>query len=77
MKLFLEMGVDWRYSNLFTIDKVAIIILDKYNQGGFLDIVLAYCNPKIDTNQYYTISFNSAAYIPLYYILFFPRGDLG
>ena len=50
MKLFLEMGADWHCSNLSNVDKVAIIIPDEYNQGRFRDIVLAYRNPKIDTN---------------------------
>lgn len=30
MKLFLELGVNWCCNNLSTIDKVTIIILDKY-----------------------------------------------
>ena len=77
MKLLLEMGADRRRSNLPTVDEVAIIIPDEYNQGGFRDIVLAYRNPEIDTNQYHTISSNSAAYMPLHYVLFFPCGDLG
>ena len=71
------MGADWYCSNLPTVDEVAIIILDEYNQGRFCDIILAYCNPEIDTNQYYTINSNSAAYMPLYYVLFFPCGNLG
>ena len=65
------MKTDWHYSNLPIVNKVAIIILDKYNQDRFCNIILVYCNLKIDINQYYTISSNSATYIPLYYILFF------
>lgn len=30
MKLFLELEVDWYHSNLPTINKIAIIISDKY-----------------------------------------------
>ena len=77
MKLLLEIGADRRRSNLPTVDEIAIIISDEYNQGRFRDIVLAYRNPKIDTNQYHTISSNSAAYIPLHYVLFISCGDLG
>ena len=77
IKLLLEMEADRRRNNLPTVDEVAIIIPDKYNQGGFRDIVLTYRNPEIDTNQYHTISFNSVAYMPLHYVLFFPCGDLG
>lgn len=76
MKLFLEMRADQYYNNLPTVDKVAIIIPDEYNSGGFHDIILIYCNPIIDTNQYHIISSNLAAYMPLYYVLFFLCGDL-
>lgn len=76
MKLLLELGVDWRYSNLPTIDKVAIIIPDEYKQSRFRDIVLAYYNPKKNHNQYHIISSNLAAYMPLYYMLFFLSSDL-
>ena len=31
MMLLLEMGANWCRSNLPTVDKIAIIILDKYN----------------------------------------------
>ena len=77
MKLFLEMGANRHRINLLTVDKVAIIIPDKYNQHEFRDIVLVYRNPEIDTNQYHTISSNSAAYMPFHYVLFIPCGDLG
>lgn len=52
MKLLLELGADWRCSNLPTADEVAIIIPEEYNQGRFHDIVLAYQNPENNTNQY-------------------------
>lgn len=77
MKLLLELGADSRRSNLPTTDEVAMVIPDKYQQGGFRDIVLAYRSPENNNNQYHTISSNSAAYMPLHYVLFFPRGDLG
>lgn len=76
MKLLLELGADWCRSNLPTTDEVAIIIPNEYKQGGFRDIVLAYQSPEENNNQYHTISSNSAAYMPLHYMLFFPRGDL-
>lgn len=77
MKLLLELGADRHRSNLSTIDEVAMIIPDKYQQGGFCDIVLAYQSPQNNNNQYYTISSNFATYIPLHYVLFFLCGDLG
>ena len=77
MKLLLELGADRRRSNLPTIEEVAIIIPDEYNQAGFRDIVLAYRHPENNNTQYHNVSSNSAAYMPLHYVLFFPIGDLG
>lgn len=77
MKILLELGADRRSSNLPTINEVAIIIPDEYNQGRFCNIVLGYRNSEDNNNQYHTISSNSAAYIPLHHVLFFLRGDLG
>lgn len=42
MKLFLELKTDHQHSNLSTIKEVDIIIVNKYNQSRFYDIVLAY-----------------------------------
>ena len=77
MKLLLELGADRRQNNLPTIEEVAIIIPDEYDQAGFRDIVLAYRHPENNNNQYHTVSSNSAAYMPLHYVLFFPSGDPG
>ena len=77
MQLFLELGADQYCSNLPTIDKVAIIIPDEYKQSGFCNIILAYRNPKENNNQYNIINSNSAVYMLLYYMLFFPYSDLG
>ena len=77
MKLLLELGPDCRQSNLPTIEEVAIIIPDKYNQAGFCDIVLAYWHLENNNTQYHTVNSNSAAYMSLHYVLFFLSGDLG
>lgn len=73
------MGADRRQSNLPTIEVVTIILPDEYNLtlAGFRDIVLAYRHPENNNNQYHIVSSNSAAYMPLHYVLFFPGGDLG
>lgn len=77
MKLLLELGADRQQSNLPTIEEVAIIIPDEYNQSEFRDIFWVYCHHENNSNQYYTISSNLAAYMPLHYVLFFPKGDPG
>lgn len=76
IKLLLELKADWCYSNLPTINKVVIIISDKYKQNRFCDIVLAYCNSEENINKYHIISFNLVAYMPFYYMLFFSYDDL-
>ena len=76
IKLLLELGADCGQSNLLTIDKKAIIILEESNQSRFYNIVLAYCYHKNNNNEYYNVSSNSATYMPLYYILFFSSSNL-
>ena len=39
MRLILEVNTNWRYKNLLISNKVAIIILNKYNDAGFYNIV--------------------------------------
>ena len=47
MRLILEASTNRRYKNLLISDKVAIIILNKYNDAGFRDIVfIEYAMPN-------------------------------
>jgi len=41
MRLILEAGIDRRHENLSISNEVAVIILDKYGDASFHDIVLA------------------------------------
>ena len=41
MRLILEANTDWRYKNLLISNKVAVIILDKYSDANFYNIILA------------------------------------
>ena len=41
MRLILEASVDWYRKNLLISNKVAVIILNKYSNTSFRDIVLA------------------------------------
>jgi len=40
MRLILKAGANCRYMNLLTSNKVAVIILDKYSNTSFRDIML-------------------------------------
>ena len=43
MRLILEASANWRYKNLLISNKVAIIILDKYGDASFHNIIFAEC----------------------------------
>ena len=77
MRLILEVNTNCRCKNLLINNKVAVIILDKYIDASFCDIILAErCAPNKQL-QYYYINLIYTAYMPLYYILLFPHGDTG
>jgi hypothetical protein len=77
MRLILEAGANYCRKNLLTSDKVAIIILDKYSNTSFRNIILMERNIPNKPLRYYCISLAHAVYIPLHYILLFPRGNTG
>ena len=77
MRLILEAGADRRRENLPTSNEVAVIIPDEYGDASFRDIVLAdRCAPN-EQPRYSRINSTHAAYMPLHYVLLFPRGDTG
>ena len=77
MRLILETNINWYYKNLLISNKVAVIILDKYNNASFRDIVLAERYIPNKQPQYCCINLMHAAYMLLYYVLLFPRGNTG
>ena len=77
MRLILEAGTNQHRKNLPISNKVAVIILNKYNDASFRDIVLTEHATPNKPLQYCYISSAYAAYIPLHYVLLFPRGDTG
>lgn len=76
MRLLLKERVDCRRNNLSTADEIPIIIPHEYNRTSFFDIVLACQQSENDTPIFQNISFITAAYMPLHYVLFFLCGDL-
>ena len=77
MWLILKANINWRHKNLLISDKVAVIILDKYNDVSFRDIVLIEYTMLNKPLRYCCISLVYAVYILLYYILLFPCGNTG
>lgn len=77
MRLVMEAGADQRRENLPTSDEVAVILPDEFSGGSRRDIVLAVRNPSGNQPRLATIDVSHAAYMPLHYVLLFPRGDYG
>ena len=77
MRLILEAGADRRRENLPTSNEVAVIIPDEYGDASFRDIVLAERRAPTDQPRYSRINPTHAAYMPLHYMLLFPRGNTG
>ena len=75
MRLILETSTNCRRENLLISNKVAIIILDEYSNTTFYNIILIERYTPNEQPQYSHINLTHATYIPLHYILLFPRGN--
>jgi hypothetical protein len=75
MRLILEASANQRRKNLLISNEVAVIIPDEYGNASFRDIMLTErCAPN-KRPRYYYINLTHAAYMPLHYVLLFPRGN--
>ncbi len=62
---------------MLTINEVVIIILNKHNRVGFWDIIiLVYWYLENNISIFQNINSNIIAFMPFYYLLFFPFDDL-
>jgi hypothetical protein len=77
MRLVMESGADRRRENLPTANEVAVVLLDEFTDGSRRDILLAVRHPARNRPALSQISVTHAAYMPLHYVLLFPRGDYG
>jgi len=77
MRLVLEEGADRRRENLPTSNEVAVIIPDENGDPNCRDIILAERGGPATEPRCHRIHATHAAYMPLHYVLLFPRGDLG
>ena len=74
----LEESADRRRENLPISDEVAVIIPDENKDPSFRDIALAERGGRpADQPRCRRIYATHPAYIPLHYVLLFPRGDPG
>ena len=76
LQLTLKTGPDRRRENLPTSDELAVIIPDAAADAQVREIVLAARGGQ-DGSRYQRISSAHAAYMPLHYVLLFPKGDPG
>ena len=78
LQLTLETGADRRRENLPTSDELAVIITDAAADAQVREIVLAARGGGgQDESCYQRISSAHAAYMPLHFVLLFPKGNLG
>ena len=75
MRLILEASTNCCRENLLISNKVAVIIPDEYGNAYFRDIMLTERYTPNKQPRYYRINLAHTVYIPLYYILLFPRGN--
>ena len=82
MRLVLEAEADRRRQNLPTVEEVAMLVPvnSEYSEASFCDIVMATRSGEggsEGSTGFTTINETHGAYMPLHYVLLFPRGDLG
>jgi hypothetical protein len=77
MRLIMEKGADRRRENLPTANEVAVLIPNEIETTGPRDLVLAVRQPGNNNQMLSTVHVLHAAYAPLHYVLFFPKGDVG
>ena len=75
MRLILEASANRRRENLPISNEVAVIILDKYSNTYFRNIILIERYTPNKQPRYYHINLAHTAYIPLHYVLLFPCGN--
>ena len=75
IKLIIKARANQYYKNLPTANKVTIVIFNKHESASYYNIILTNRGLPREPLQYYCISLNYTAYIPLYYILLFPYSD--
>ncbi|RPA93435.1 hypothetical protein L873DRAFT_1777753, partial [Choiromyces venosus 120613-1] len=77
LELVVNGGADPRRANMPTTNEVAIVVPEEYGEKGFRDIVLAkrYINGQGEVmhHRFSRINQNHAAYIPLHYVMMFPK----
>jgi hypothetical protein len=77
MRLIVESSTDRRRENLLTATEVAVIIPDEYLDASRQDILLAVRDPIYRQSRLEKVPVTNSVYIPLHYVLLFPKGDLG
>ena len=78
MTMELVTGNDRRTENLPTTSEIAAVIPTEFAGSSFRDIKITYRNGiEHGSNSFKRINQTHAAFMPLHYVLLFPRGDYG
>ena len=78
MKMDLIVGKDSRTQNLPTVNEVAAIVPNEFSPRSFRDIIITYRAPQNQLQHMHKrINETHAAYMPLHYVMLFPKGDYG
>ncbi len=77
MRLIIELHIDYYYKNLLMSNKVIVIILDKYIDISYYDLVLIIREVVYKRPQISIINITHAIYMLLYYVLLFLYSDPG
>ena len=77
IQLVIEEGFNQCCMNLFTVNKLAVILPDKYNKACFWDIVISLCQSGNEQHCFLYVYPNHAAYMPLQYPLLFFHSNSG
>jgi hypothetical protein len=71
MRLIIKSGANYYYKNLLTSNQVIAIILDKYINASYYNLILIFREASRERPQIRIINITHAIYMPLYYILLF------
>jgi len=75
--LVLKEGANRRRKNLPTTQEVIIVILNEYTDKTYREVIVIERAVNGTVYAWYKIHFQYATYLPLVYLLLFPRGDRG
>ena len=75
MHLIVKTEFNEYHINLLIINKIMIILLNKYNQFCFYNIIICFCYTEDIQYNFLYVHFSYTVYMPFQYSLFFLYND--